>query len=614
MEIQNILNSTFHNKSIKLNCVVIGKSLQPYTIPKKIKLNCIEDIKSPCGTCKYHGNGIIDVVPNNEDILKFIDISSAKIPRVIQEILRKKCKFSYEILEMQNIERIFIMPPTGKDRTKIKLSTISYFIGSDLDINTTYELTGYTTVYPKDQTTTHVFSKAKRLKTTTETFKLTKNTFNDLNVFAIENPSTDKIYSFLTKLYREYAHHVTKIYNRFDLHLAVDLVFKSALSFKFDNEFVFKGWIDVMIIGDARCGKGFVGEKLVDYFGVGEVVGADNATYAGLVGGLDKLDNNWTVRWGKIPLNDGGLLMVDEASELGADDWTKLSRLRSEGLAEITKIHTQITNARTRMLFVANPPNKAISNYSYGIQSLQDVVKAPEDIARFDYALVVANNEVAIDDINKHRDVLKNTLSPKLEQDLILWIWSRKSDEIEFSPNAIKSTYELAIKLAKTYTHTIPLIQGENIRIKLAKIAVAFAGRTFSNKQKGKILFVDSVHIECAYIFLNLIYKKDVSGYYAFSKLQSDVYGSSNDDNAKAIEKHMAAFAIKGQKETIYKYLLSNNNITVNALTEHINSPDIARELIAMLLRNSYLTQKIAYYVKTPQFTKWLKNKLLGGW
>ena len=505
MEIQNILNSTFHNKPIKLKCVVIGKSLQPYTIPKKIKLKCIEDIKSPCVTCRYKNNKLIEIVSNNEDILKFIDIPSIRIFKIIQEITGIKCKFGFDILEMQNIERIFIMPPTGKDRTKIKLSTISYFIGSDLDINTTYELDGYTTIYPKDQTTTHVFNKAKRLKTSTETFKLTKNIYNNLNEFAIEKPNTDKIYSFLTKLYGEYAHHQTKIYNRFDLHLAVDLVFKSALSFKFDNEFVFKGWIDAIVIGDTRCGKGYVGEKLVDYFGVGEVVGADNATYAGLVGGLDKLDNNWTVRWGKIPLNDGGLLMVDEASELRAEDWTKLSRLRSEGLAEITKIHTQVTNARTRMLFVANPPNKTISNYSYGIQSLQDVVKAPEDIARFDYALVVANNEVAIDDINKHRDILKNTLSPKLEQDLILWIWSRKSNEIEFSPEAIKLTYELSIKLAEIYTHTIPLIQGENIRIKLAKIAVAFAGRTFSNKQKGKILFINSVHIECAYIFLNLI-------------------------------------------------------------------------------------------------------------
>ena len=96
-----------------------------------------------------------------------------------------------------------------------------------------------------------------------------------------------------------------------------------------------------------------------------------------------------------------------EASEIKTEDWTRLSRIRSEGIAEITKINTQSTHARTRVIFISNPILKTIANYSYGIQALVDIVKAPEDIARFDYVLVVAHNEVEIKDINRRRELVK---------------------------------------------------------------------------------------------------------------------------------------------------------------------------------------------------------------
>ena len=129
---------------------------------------------------------------------------------------------------------------------------------------------------------------------------------------------------------------------------------------------------------------------------MGEVVGAENCSYAGLVAGLQQYNKHWVVTWGKIPMNDGGLVVIDEASEIKPEEWARFSRIRSEGVAEIVKVQAQITNARTRVLYLANPPYKAISNYSYGIQSLLDLVKTPEDIARFDYACIVAHEEVDI--------------------------------------------------------------------------------------------------------------------------------------------------------------------------------------------------------------------------
>lgn len=608
---KDVLSSKKYNKKIKLKCIVSGKSISPYCVPKEIKINCTPEDTNRCKNCKYDKNKTLTLFPTNENILQFVDVQSIQLLKIIQSIFRIPCEFSYEIIKMQNIERLFIISPTNnRIRNKAKLAPISYFVGLGIDVNTFYEMTGYTTLYPKDQTTVHVFTQAKKIKSNAETFILTNEKHKELMQFNKSNLSVEEIYEYLEKLYLSYAHNITKIYDRFDLHLAVDLAFKSVLSFKFDNEIVHKGWMDIIIIGDTRCGKGYVAEKLADYFQLGEAISGDNLSFAGLVGGLQQYNKQWVITWGKIPLNDCGLVIIDEASEIKSEDWTRLSRLRSEGIAEITKINTQITHARTRVIFIANPILKTISNYSYGIQSLTDIVRAPEDIARFDYALVVAHNEVEIKDINKRRDTIKELYSKELEQNLILWAWSKSQDKILFSIDATQLIYDLSIKLAKTYSFSIPLIQGENIRIKLAKISIAFAARLYSNKKNGEYLFVDKIHVECAYHFLNMIYKKSSCGYFAMSKLQStqDLYTIEKD--FPILEKYLNAFTL--HKIEICKCLLVNNSITINDISEHVNlDKEIAREIISKLVINNCIVKRGIIYVKVPAFVNWLKKKIL---
>ena len=606
LDLSETLKAEHYKKKIEVSCVLMGKSISPYSVPKTILITDVEHIK--CEICKRNKNRKIIIDKENPNILRFIDISSGRMGTLIKALINSDCKFSYEVTEVQNVERIFISAKSG-GKTKADSSTYtSYYVGYGLQTNIFYKLKGYTTVDPSNQTATHIFTKAIKVKSDSDSFTLTKTIRNELHEFEIHKPSAEKIFAYLEDLYTYYAANITKIYNRFDLHLAVDLVFKSPMSFRFGNEFIFKGWIDAMIIGDTRCGKGYVAEKMLKYFDIGEVISGDNCTYAGLVGGLQQYNGHWVVTWGKLPLNDRGLVIIDEAGEIEQKDWSRLSRVRSEGIAEIVKIHTQSTNARTRLLFLANPNGKTVANFSYGIQAVPDIVKMPEDIARFDFALVVAHDEVSMQDINKPRSLIKSMHSNVLEQELILWIWSRKTQEITFSKKAIALIYDLSIKLSKTYSFAIPLIQGENIRIKLAKIAICFAGRVYSNKDSGKTLFVDDIHVECAYIFFNLIYKKAASGYYAMSQMDKS-FDTDYTVGFKRIRNYFNTFR---NKEELCKCLLANNNITINDLCEHLNQPkEIARELISKLLKHCCIVKKYAYYVKTPPFTQWLKNEIL---
>ena len=411
-----------HNQEIHVKGVVCGKGITPYCVPKKIIVECGKN-KDFCSKCSIHINNVMLVRCDNGDVLKFVDTQSSRFISVIKQLLGVGCDFSYEIAEIQYITRIFILPPIEKGKEECEeLAYISYIIGeTPMDVNVTYDLKGFTVTEPKTQIVTHIFSEVTRLESNIDNF-IIENEYEKLKQFNVINPTTESIFEHLKELYSYYAS-ITNIYSRFDLHMAVDLTTKSVLSFYFDGEYVHKGWFDIIIIGDSRCGKGFVAEKLCNYFGVGEVVSGENCSFAGLVAGLHSVQGQWTVSWGKIPLNDRGLVIIDEAGEIG--NWSRLSRVRSEGVAEIAKIQSQSTYARTRLISIMNPRNSTMSSYSYGILALSDVIKTPEDIARFDFCITVAHNEVSVTEINKNASIhnLTQMFNSELVKCVVMWGW-----------------------------------------------------------------------------------------------------------------------------------------------------------------------------------------------
>ncbi len=510
------------------------------------------------------------------------------------------------VIETQNVLRIFISQPPGEDRTKWSAAQTSYFVGHELDSNHTYYLDGYSTVEPKSQITTYVFSNAEKAKSDIESFVMSPKLHKRLSVFSKKFDTVEDVWIYLGELYQSYALNVTKIYGRFLLHMVVDVVFHSALEFKFVHGNKAPARIDAIVLGDTRCGKGHVAEGLHRFYGVGEVVGAENCTFAGLVGGAQQIGAHWVISWGRIPLNDRGLVTIDEASELKENDWTRMSRIRSEGIAEVTKIVQQITNARTRLLFLANPPSRSMANYTFGIHALQDLIRAPEDIARFDFACIVSHEEVPIEDINKYHSETKSIYSQKEERELIMWIWSRTPDQIEFSKEAMDAIMSSSNRLGKFYDIGIPLIQGENIRFKLAKIAIAFAGRLYSNENNGQILKVKKLHVECAATFLRCVYKADVNGYYDHSWQKKELNPKLQDKNINGITSYFRSF--KSQNEA-YEYLLSNSFINAKDITEHLDvSITVATEVIYHLIKYKCIVKKGTLYVKTAHFTRWLRG------
>lgn len=609
--LSDISKAKFHNESIRIRAVVSGKSSSPYKIPKLIEVKCLgcDD-----DACKYRKERELVIKAKDEKFLLFIDVPTTKLVSIVKTVFVIPCKhLSVTVLETQNVLRIFVSQPPGEDRTKWMSAQTSYFVGHDIDSNHTFYLSGYSTVDPRSQIATYVFMTAEKAKSDIESFELGPKIRNRLEEFRQETKDVDEVYAYLQELYDSYALNVTKIYGRFLLHLAIDLIFHSALEFTLPGGRLQPARLDAIILGDTRCGKGHVAEGLSNYYGIGELVGAENCTFAGLVGGAQQIGNHWVISWGRIPLNDRGLVIVDEASELKPTDWTRLSRIRSEGIAEVTKIQQQITNARCRLCFLANPPSKAMANYTFGIHALKDLVHAPEDIARFDFACIVSHEEVSVENINKQHGTTKFLYPQNYERDLIMWIWSRTSAQIQFTDDAMEEIYQTSNRLGKFYDIGIPLIQGENVRFKLAKIAIAFAGRLYNATDNGSVLKVKRLHVKCAATFIRALYKSDVNGYYDHSWQRKELNPTLQQENISSLVAYFNAYQ---SQDDAYQYLLNNTYVNARDIQEHLNvTQQTANEIISKLIKFKCIVKKdtsfnTSAYIKTSHFTRWLRDRV----
>jgi len=63
---------------------------------------------------------------------------------------------------------------------------------------------------------------------------------------------------------------------------------------------------------------------------------------------------------------------------------------------------------------------------------------------------------------------------------LITWVWSRTPSQVEFTTEAEDKVIEYASILTDKYTSGIPIVEAGDIRLKLARLSVALAGRLFS--------------------------------------------------------------------------------------------------------------------------------------
>ena len=553
------LDPGWQDKAIQVESLVVGKGKQPFTIEKNIKFTCakMNPDAQKCQVCGiFAANGLLQAELNpSSDTLLFIKAHSNTKRNAIKQIAKvpKACDlFETKVDEWQNVEELMISPQVQTVKAPGAISGDTHFHQTAfhmyptkttrIETNRSYLMKGIRTTDPWQQNTAFIVLDAEPVQSNIETFKLTDELKEQLKVFQVRPGQS--IAEKFDEIHADIEYNVTKIFGRRDLMTAYDLVYHSALRFVFQHKVEHKGWLEVLVIGDTRTGKSETAQWMAFHYGLGDYGAGEASTLAGLLGGLQQGSGgtNWMLTWGKIPLNDRGLYTIDEVSGLSVEDIGQLSGIRSLGIAELTKIRQEKTNARTRLIWISNPrKGKSLDEFEYGCEAIPALIGANEDIARFDLAVTAASGEVPESEINKdimERDAIPHVYTSALCHNLVLWGWSRnlgnlaKNNQVIFEPEAEALVLKYATQFSKKYSSKIPLVEGANHRIKLAKMAVAAAIRVFST-DNGENVIVTKDHVEFVAQAQMAAYDKTSMGYGAYSeKIFEQSNMSKSDEDA----------------------------------------------------------------------------------
>lgn len=530
VSLEESFSSDLAEKPVEVVATISGKVQPPYMMPKRTSLNCDQSwSKAKCSHCPmdmYHnGQHELEVPADSRLLLRLVDATEAQRRQyVLKEVgVPHTCPVvELTDLEQWSVEHLILVPSVDDPSvTNANVDRVAYNVGRhNTPINTTVKMVGINTGDPRNQRMTLQTWECERTTTSLDNFKLTPELQEALTVF---HPAEGQLpIDKLCNIAEDLSANVTKIYGREMLHVAYDLVWHSVLDFKFRGTLLGKGWLEMLVIGDTRTGKSEAALRLSRHYEAGVLTSCEGATLAGLVGGAQQVGNSWVITWGTIPLQDRRLVVLDEVSGLkDRNILENMSEVRSSGRAKVTKIVSQQTFARTRLVWISNPADgRRIDELPRGaIDAINDLVRNPEDIARFDMAMVAASSDVESKLINAARPPkVEHVYTRELCSALVMWAWSRRPDQVVWEKGAERLALRLAEEMGGRYVADPPLIQSENVRVKLARISVAVAARLFSHDGTGERVLVCKEHVRTARRVLDRLYRQPTFGYASHSR------------------------------------------------------------------------------------------------
>lgn len=505
----------YATKRVKVTVDTVAIDNSPYIIPKVVQPECSRD-QDFCVMCPlFLDDKPKEISPESPSVMAMVDSTEAVQPRVIGNALGVpwKCDVvKYETLEHYTVEDARISPTlditSHEQRRNMQPAII---IGGGLELNETYEMIGRMHPHPSTQAATLVISSFKTSNDALSNYKTRKE--NNLNVFQPSRWTVRSLRKKLNDIYSDFSANITHVNDRLELHLVIDMSYHSPLLFNFDRKRQ-KGWTDILVIGDSSQGKSEAANSLRKHYGLGEKIECKNATVAGLLGGLQTLNKKWFVTWGVIPTHDRRHVTLEELKGTSTEVISKLTDMRSSGMAEIPKIEKRKTHARTRLLMLSNPrSNRVMASYNFGVNAITELVGSPEDVRRFDFVLVVTQDDVSAEAINK-RPIYDHKYESSDCRELILWSWTRKEDQVVFQNEDLILRY--ANDLTSKFTDRIPLLDRGSTRYKLARLSAALAARTYSTED-GETLLVRNCHVKFVKEFIEKHYSSPGVGYDDFT-------------------------------------------------------------------------------------------------
>jgi hypothetical protein len=489
---------------------VVARSASPHTIPQTVELKCNRDADPKlCAICPMFPNEgrmtleVPKLAPENLQLLRFAEQKEQETFREMIGI--PKCnRLSHEVTKYATSELIRVRDES-LDRSGVTVDHRSVYTVDAHDTKTGRNAILVGTTWPDPKTAENIFlaSEIEESGSDIDDFQVTPEVVQRLRRFR-PAPSQDPLQKLNVISHDLEA--MTHIFGRVDVHMAVFLSYTSLLRFAFRGMSI-KGWLDILVLGDTRTGKTEITKSIPVAIGLGERVNCEIATRSGILGGIDTINNERVVTWGYVPLNDQGLVILDEISSLSHDQIQELSDARSSGEAQMPKIVKDVVQSRTRLVMTGNPRDSQINHFTYPIQAIVPLMGNPEDIARFDFMAVAKRGDVPQEKIQQ-RSERKPRFHPEDFRELILWAWSRTEDDVIWRQTAEEEAIAVANRFGERFAIDPPLVQIENVHHKVARVAASIASALFSTNQSGRKVIIRKEHVEAAEVFMDRLYQK----------------------------------------------------------------------------------------------------------
>jgi hypothetical protein len=595
---------------LRFEAVSAAMDTTPYLVPAEIYVSCDRE-QANCAICPVkmvepdESGFVKKTVPTTGfAVLEMVNVGKNSQKEAIREALRiPRCKtVDFDVRSHMSALDVRLSPKlelTSRDSaTKMQPCVI---VNAEPEMNEPYLMEGKVYPHPRSQQATLVVDKIEKTEDGLSSFNPTKEELDPLKQFVPKSWTIEGLDEKLSDIYEDLEVNVTRIFGRRQLHLVLDLVYHSPLFLSFENRRV-NGWVSALVMGDSAQGKSETTLRLQEHYGLGERIDCKNATVAGLLGGLQQLGNRWFVSWGVIPQHDRRLVILEELKGASAEVFSKLTDMRSSGIAEIPKIERRRTHARTRMICVSNPrSSRPMSAYNFGVEAIVELIGSLEDVRRFDITALVASGEVPVEAMHC-AEVITHRFTSEICRRLILWGWTRKPEQIVFEDT--ESINKSISRLCSMFTESLPLVDRGTMKYKLARLSAALAIRTFSTND-GKTVQVRKCHIDYISKLIEDMYSSPIYGYLDFSRAQRDLNRLVDREKLEKFITQCTKFPYDLVTGLLYK-----DSVTLQDIQDLCGvDRDTAQTVISFFVRNHALKRGSRHsYSKTAEFIDFLKG------
>lgn len=485
-----------------------------------------------------------------------------------------------------------------------------YYLSSEHPKPGNYRAVGWVKSHPKTQQVTFLIDSMDALEDDFESFRVEENAHH---LRAFQALSWPEILDELTE-------HVTRVYEREEILVAVLLSYCSPRWVPFNSEII-RGWLVTVVIGDSGSGKTQTHQRIAEFINIGDCFSGLTGSRTGLAYALvEHKQKGWQVRVGRYPANSRKILTVDEAQHLPDWDLRTISKAMEEGFLQIDRVQSKGYESQTRLIMIANPKKDLVmDSFSFGCESLTTILP-PTIIRRTDVAVFANSGDLKdLSFINRKRtEGSRRRITPEMLRAVVYWAWNLRPEQIIFTSEAEEFCLQRAQELSAIYGYAVdvPLITLSDCRNNLARLAAAFAALLVSADEHFARLVVEPKHVRMAAEFLSRLYSHDNCSLDDYSEIcrASSQLVDYDQIEAAFLKKWERAKHAGGDEDAGYFPRL----IFILRVTKVIRRDDLAEQAgcsletvkraVRLLKRFNLLDTSRDGYVKKPKFNKFLRR------